>query len=117
MIVGTELIPGRDTDPGLVAFVEAFSRVRLGREIVRTHDTPAFAGNRVSMSALMRFHYDEHLSEYWNTANGQEDPWQVLFRREIAVLPAWLTRDRRDPFAILGLNASALPAPADAWDI
>ena len=33
-------------------FVEAFSRVRLGREIVRTHDTPAFAGNRVGFKVL-----------------------------------------------------------------
>ena len=52
VIVGTELIPGRDTDPALVDFVEAFARVRLGREIVRTHDTPAFAGNRVGFKVL-----------------------------------------------------------------
>ena len=35
-----------------VDFVEAFARVRLGREIVRTHDTPAFAGNRVGFKVL-----------------------------------------------------------------
>ena len=52
VIVGTELIAGRDTDPALVDFVEAFSRVRLGREIVRTHDAPAFAGNRVGFKVL-----------------------------------------------------------------
>jgi 3-hydroxyacyl-CoA dehydrogenase len=52
VIVGTELIPGRDTDPALLDFMEAFSRVRLGREIVRTHDTPAFAGNRVGFKLL-----------------------------------------------------------------
>jgi len=52
VIVGTELIAGRDTDPALVDFVEAFSRVRLGREIVRTHDTPAFAGNRIGFKVL-----------------------------------------------------------------
>ena len=52
VIVGTELISGRDTDPALLDFVEAFSRVRLGREIVRTHDTPAFAGNRVGFKLL-----------------------------------------------------------------
>jgi 3-hydroxyacyl-CoA dehydrogenase len=52
VIVGTELIPGRDTDPAIVDFVEAFSRVRLGREIVRTHDAPAFAGNRVGFKVL-----------------------------------------------------------------
>jgi 3-hydroxyacyl-CoA dehydrogenase len=52
VIVGTELIAGRDTDPAVVDFVEAFSRVRLGREIVRTHDAPAFAGNRVGFKVL-----------------------------------------------------------------
>jgi len=52
VIVGTELIPGRDTDAALVDFIEAFSRVRLGREIVRTHDAPAFAGNRVGFKVL-----------------------------------------------------------------
>ncbi len=52
VIVGTELIAGRDTDPALVDFIEAFASVRLGREIVRTHDTPAFAGNRVGFKLL-----------------------------------------------------------------
>jgi 3-hydroxyacyl-CoA dehydrogenase len=52
VIVGTELIAGRDTDPTVVDYVEAFARVRLGREIVRTHDTPAFAGNRVGFKVL-----------------------------------------------------------------
>ncbi len=52
VIVGTELIANRDSDPGLLDFVEAFSRVRLGREIVRTADTPAFAGNRVGFKVL-----------------------------------------------------------------
>ncbi len=52
VIVGTELIAGHDTDPALVDFVEAFARVNLGREIVRTHDTPAFAGNRIGFKVL-----------------------------------------------------------------
>jgi 3-hydroxyacyl-CoA dehydrogenase len=52
VIVGTELIANRDTDPGIVDFVEAFARVRLGREIIRTADTPAFAGNRVGFKLL-----------------------------------------------------------------
>jgi 3-hydroxyacyl-CoA dehydrogenase len=52
VIVGTELIAGRDTDAGLVDFVEAFARARLGREVVRTADTPAFAGNRVGFKVL-----------------------------------------------------------------
>ena len=52
VIVGTELIAGRDTDPEVVDFIEAFARVRLGREMIRTHDTPAFAGNRVGFKVL-----------------------------------------------------------------
>jgi len=52
VITGTELIAGDDTDPEVVDFIDAFSRVRLGREMVRTHDTPAFAGNRVGFKVL-----------------------------------------------------------------
>jgi 3-hydroxyacyl-CoA dehydrogenase len=52
VIVGTELIPGRDTVPAVTDFVEAFTRAHLGREIVRTNDTPAFAGNRVGFKVL-----------------------------------------------------------------
>ncbi|MBW2384770.1 MAG: 3-hydroxyacyl-CoA dehydrogenase family protein [Deltaproteobacteria bacterium] len=52
VIVGTELIAGDDTDCEVVDFVEAFARLRLGREIVRTADTPAFAGNRVGFKVL-----------------------------------------------------------------
>ena len=52
VITGTELIAGNDTDPAVVDFVEAFSRVKLGREMIRTADTPAFAGNRVGFKVL-----------------------------------------------------------------
>jgi 3-hydroxyacyl-CoA dehydrogenase len=52
VITGTELIAGNDTDPALVDFIDAFSTVRLGREMVRTADTPAFAGNRVGFKVL-----------------------------------------------------------------
>jgi 3-hydroxyacyl-CoA dehydrogenase len=52
VIVGTELIAGDETDPEVVDFIDAFSRVRLGREMIRTADTPAFAGNRVGFKVL-----------------------------------------------------------------
>jgi len=52
VITGTELIAGDDTDPAVVDFVEAFARVKLGREMIRTFDTPAFAGNRVGFKVL-----------------------------------------------------------------
>ncbi len=52
VIVGTELVAGRETAKDVVDFVDAFATVRLGREIIRTHDTPAFAGNRVGFKVL-----------------------------------------------------------------
>jgi len=52
VIVGTELIAGNDTDPALVDFIDAFSQIRLGREMVRTFDTPGFAGNRVGFKVM-----------------------------------------------------------------
>ena len=52
VIVGTELVPGRDTDRELIDFVEAFAEKRLGRVMVRTADTPGFAGNRVGFKVL-----------------------------------------------------------------
>jgi len=52
VIVGTELIAGRDTDPKLVDFIEAYCTKRLGRAMVRTADTPGFAGNRIGFKVL-----------------------------------------------------------------
>lgn len=52
VIVGTELVAGKDTDPKLVDFIDAFCTVRLGRAMVRTADTPGFAGNRVGFKVL-----------------------------------------------------------------
>jgi 3-hydroxyacyl-CoA dehydrogenase len=52
VIVGTELIPGDDTDPAVADRVEEFARRDLGREVVRTADTPAFVGNRVGFKVL-----------------------------------------------------------------
>jgi 3-hydroxyacyl-CoA dehydrogenase len=52
VIVGTELIAGRETDPALVDFMELFAVKKLGRVVVRTFDTPGFAGNRVGFKLL-----------------------------------------------------------------
>ncbi len=52
VITGTELIPNAETDPEVLDFLEAFCQLRLGREMVRTADTPAFAGNRVGFKVL-----------------------------------------------------------------
>ncbi len=50
-IVGCELIPHVGTDPGVVAVVRDLLE-RLGRQIVETRDTPAFAGNRLGFRVL-----------------------------------------------------------------
>jgi len=52
VIVGTELIAGKDTDPKLVDFIDEYCTKRLGRAVVRTADTPGFAGNRIGFKVL-----------------------------------------------------------------
>lgn len=52
VIVGTEIIPGAETEPAVVDFVDAFATKRLCRVTVRTADTAAFAGNRVGFKVL-----------------------------------------------------------------
>jgi len=52
VIVGTELVAGADTDPAVVEFVDVYARKRLGRVMVRTADTPGFAGNRIGFKVL-----------------------------------------------------------------
>ncbi len=52
VITGTELIANAETDPEVLDFLEAYCRIKLGREMVRTNDTPAFAGNRVGFKVL-----------------------------------------------------------------
>jgi 3-hydroxyacyl-CoA dehydrogenase len=52
VIVGTELIAGKATDPAVVDFVDQFCARRLGRVMIRTFDTPGFAGNRVGFKVL-----------------------------------------------------------------
>ncbi|HEX4477185.1 MAG TPA: 3-hydroxyacyl-CoA dehydrogenase family protein [Polyangiaceae bacterium] len=52
VIVGTELISGKDTDPKLADFVDVYATKRLGRVMIRTADTPGFAGNRIGFKVL-----------------------------------------------------------------
>ncbi|MBA3391282.1 MAG: 3-hydroxyacyl-CoA dehydrogenase family protein [Deltaproteobacteria bacterium] len=52
VIVGCELIPHASTDPGVVAVVRDFLTSVVGREVVETRDTPAFAGNRLGFKVL-----------------------------------------------------------------
>jgi len=52
VIVGCELIPHAGTDPAVTERVRALLDGPLGREVVETADTPAFAGNRVGFKVL-----------------------------------------------------------------
>ena len=52
VIVGCELIAHAGTDAAVVAFVRDLLAGPLGREVVETTDTPAFAGNRVGFKVL-----------------------------------------------------------------
>jgi 3-hydroxyacyl-CoA dehydrogenase len=52
MIVGCELIPHAGTDADVTAFVRDLLASTLGREVIETADTPAFAGNRVGFKVL-----------------------------------------------------------------
>lgn len=52
VIVGCELIPHAGTDPTVTAQARELMADPLGREVVETTDTPAFAGNRVGFKVL-----------------------------------------------------------------
>ena len=52
VIVGTEIIPGADTDPAVVRDVVAMLTKRLGRKVIVSKDMPAFVGNRVGFKVL-----------------------------------------------------------------
>ncbi|MGH7272741.1 MAG: 3-hydroxyacyl-CoA dehydrogenase family protein, partial [Polyangiaceae bacterium] len=52
VIVGTELVVGKDTDPSVARFVEQYAKKELGRVMVRAADTPGFAGNRIGFKVL-----------------------------------------------------------------
>ena len=49
-----EVVPGPDTDPALLARLEAFCDRRLGKSVVRAHDTPGFIANRIGTYWLQR---------------------------------------------------------------
>lgn len=52
VIVGCELVPHAATDPGVIAVTRDFLASALGRQVVETRDTPAFAGNRLGFKVL-----------------------------------------------------------------
>lgn len=52
VIVGTEVIPGPDTERQVIGSVIALMTKRLGRKVIVTRDRPAFVGNRVGFKVL-----------------------------------------------------------------
>jgi 3-hydroxyacyl-CoA dehydrogenase len=47
-----ETIPGPDTDPEVLAAMEAFCEAALGKGVIRCKDTPNFIGNRIGSYGL-----------------------------------------------------------------
>ncbi|MCB0789600.1 MAG: 3-hydroxyacyl-CoA dehydrogenase, partial [Flavobacteriales bacterium] len=57
-----ELIPGPDTDPAVIDFLEEYGSRILGKVAVRCKDTPAFIANRVGVFGIMGlFHLVEEM--------------------------------------------------------
>lgn len=48
-----EIIPGPDTDPAVIAFLEEYGQRILGKVTVRAKDTPAFVANRIGVFGIM----------------------------------------------------------------
>jgi 3-hydroxyacyl-CoA dehydrogenase len=48
-----ELIPDRETDPRILASLEAFLTTALGKGVVRAKDTPNFIGNRIGVFSIL----------------------------------------------------------------
>lgn len=48
-----EIVPGEDTDPGIVSEIAGFSENVLGKGIVYGKDTPNFIGNRIGVLSMM----------------------------------------------------------------
>ncbi len=60
-----EIIPMRDSDPAAVATIAHFCDQRLGKTIVRSHDTPNFIANRIgtfSMGNAIRLMQEQGLT-------------------------------------------------------
>jgi len=48
-----EIIPGKETDPEVLEFLEMYGEKFLGKKTVLAKDTPAFIGNRIGIFSIM----------------------------------------------------------------
>jgi 3-hydroxyacyl-CoA dehydrogenase len=66
-----ELIPCRETDPDVLAWLEGFLVSRLGKGVVIAKDTPNFIGNRVGVFSLLAvIHHAERLGLGFEVVDG-----------------------------------------------
>ena len=75
----------------------------------------SFVGNQIAMSSSMKFHFDEDLASHWaGGVDGHDAGVETLVWFERVVEPDELRQDRGDPFALLGVQRSELPSPAQS---
>lgn len=66
-----EIVPARETDPNVVAFMSAFIESRLGKGIVHAKDTPNFIANRIGTYAM--FNAIKHMVDMGLTVEDVDD--------------------------------------------
>ncbi len=70
-----ELIPARDTQPGVLDALEGFLTTTLGKGVVHAKDTPNFIANRVGVfSILAAFHHTRAFGQGFDTVDALTGP-------------------------------------------
>ena len=70
-----ELIPARDTEPGVLEALEAFLTTTLGKGVVVARDTPNFIGNRIGVfSMLATMHHTDAFGLGFDTVDALTGP-------------------------------------------
>ena len=70
-----ELIPARDTEPGVLESLETFLTTTLGKGVVVARDTPNFIGNRIGVfSMLATMHHTDAFGLGFDTVDALTGP-------------------------------------------
>lgn len=77
-----EIIPGRDTDPAVVAFLAEFIDRRLGKGIVFAKDTANFIANRIGTYAIFRA--IQHMMEMGLSRRGSRSAHRTPQKRRVS---------------------------------